>query len=157
MKRLVNIIIILLTIVSLFIVSIYTSKVMELQLLLHKDCTLPAAVCPAKQIPTEYIIVFIIGVLIIAVSLFDLIMLKRFIETNKESSRKIANKIKNLTDDQKKIYYILKESGAMFQSELIEKSEMNKVKVTRILDKMEGFGLIERKRRGMSNMVVLKR
>ena len=33
---------------------------------------------------------------------------------------------------------------------------MTKVKVTRILDKLEGRGLVERKRRGMTNVVMLK-
>ena len=44
----------------------------------------------------------------------------------------------------------------MFQSDLVEKSEFPKAKVSRILDKMEARGLLERKRRGMANAVVLK-
>lgn len=52
---------------------------------------------------------------------------------------------------------IIEAQGAIFQSELVEKSGFTKVKVTRILDKLEGRGLIERKRRGMTNVVILKR
>jgi uncharacterized membrane protein len=44
----------------------------------------------------------------------------------------------------------------LFQAELIEKTDFNKVKVSRILDKLEGKGLIERRRRGMTNLVLLK-
>ena len=33
---------------------------------------------------------------------------------------------------------------------------LNKVKITRILDKLEGMGILERKRRGMTNVVILK-
>jgi uncharacterized membrane protein len=51
---------------------------------------------------------------------------------------------------------IIESQGALFQSELVEKSGFNKVKVTRILDKLEGKDLIDRKRRGMSNIVILK-
>jgi len=44
----------------------------------------------------------------------------------------------------------------MFQSELVDENGYTKVKVTRILDKLEGRGLIERRRRGMTNVVILK-
>ena len=48
-----------------------------------------------------------------------------------------------------------KSNGTIFQSDLVEKSDFSKVKVSRILDKLEGRQLIERKRRGMTNVVVL--
>ncbi len=51
---------------------------------------------------------------------------------------------------------IIKSGGSIFQSELTERTGLSKVKVTRILDKLEGRGLIERKRRGMTNVVILK-
>ena len=51
---------------------------------------------------------------------------------------------------------IINAEGSIFQSELTEKTNMNKVKITRILDKLEGKGKIERKRRGMTNVVILK-
>jgi len=46
--------------------------------------------------------------------------------------------------------------GSIFQSDLVEKTGFTKVKVTRILDRLEGMGVIERKRRGMTNVVILK-
>ena len=52
---------------------------------------------------------------------------------------------------------IIKSDGTIFQSELAEKSGLGKVKVTRVLDKLEGKGIVERKRRGMTNVVILKR
>ena len=63
----------------------------------------------------------------------------------------------NLNPDEKQIIQIiLEEDGAIFQSQLTEKTGMSKVKITRILDKLEGKGIIERKRRGMTNVVILK-
>ena len=44
----------------------------------------------------------------------------------------------------------------MFQSALMEKIDIGKVKMTRLLDKLEAKQFIERKRRGMNNIVVLK-
>ena len=62
-----------------------------------------------------------------------------------------------LTGDEKNVFEKIKEAeGSIFQSELVEKAELSKVRITRILDKLEGKGLIERKRRGMSNIVLLK-
>ena len=62
-----------------------------------------------------------------------------------------------LDADEKKIIKILQEeNGAIFQSTLMEKLEIGKVGMTRILDKLESKQIIERKRRGMNNIVVLR-
>ena len=74
------------------------------------------------------------------------------IEQKAEQKRNIL-----LNEDEKLFIEKIKESqGAIFQSELVEKTGFTKVKVTRILDKLEGKGIIERKRRGMTNVVILK-
>jgi uncharacterized membrane protein len=51
---------------------------------------------------------------------------------------------------------ILRENGSVYQSDIVRETKQSKVKITRILDQLEGKGLIERKRRGMTNIVVLK-
>ena len=52
--------------------------------------------------------------------------------------------------------FLQNENGAIFQSTLMEKLGIGKVGITRLLDKLEAKQLIERKRRGMNNIVVLK-
>ena len=75
-------------------------------------------------------------------------------EISKDSYKEI---MEGLTDDQKVVLEkIIDDKGTIFQSELVEKTKFTKVKVTRILDKLEGRGIIERKRRGMTNVVILK-
>lgn len=75
-------------------------------------------------------------------------------EITKENYQKILGK---LDDDEKQVFNkILASEGTIFQSDLVGKTEFTKVKVTRILDKLEGKNLIERKRRGMTNVVILK-
>ena len=37
-----------------------------------------------------------------------------------------------------------------------QKTNFGKAKMTRIIDRLEGRGFVERKRRGMTNVVVLK-
>lgn len=62
-----------------------------------------------------------------------------------------------LDKEEKIIVKIIEEAeGTIFQSDLVEKSGFDKVKVSRILDRLEGKQIIERKRRGMTNVVVLK-
>ncbi|MFH1722803.1 MAG: hypothetical protein ABH950_09405 [Candidatus Altiarchaeota archaeon] len=62
-----------------------------------------------------------------------------------------------LKGDEKTVYSLIAaEGGAMFQSEIVEKSELSKVKITRVLDGLEARKVLERKRRGMTNIVVLK-
>ena len=57
----------------------------------------------------------------------------------------------------KKIYDILvKADGSAFQSDLIKETGFSKVKVSRILDKLETKKILERRRRGLANIVVLK-
>lgn len=63
----------------------------------------------------------------------------------------------SLEKDEKKLVELLQENrNAMFQAELMEKMEVGKVGMTRLLDKLEAKQFIERKRRGMNNVVVLK-
>ena len=80
-------------------------------------------------------------------------------ETNNALIKKEAYDeiMKTLTDEEKKVLEgIIEANGTIFQSALTDKTSFNKVKVTRILDKLEGRGIIERRRRGMTNVVILK-
>lgn len=75
-------------------------------------------------------------------------------KVKKEDYREI---IKSLDGDEKLVFEkILEAEGSIFQSQLIDRTGFSKVKVTRILDKLEGRGLVERRRRGMTNVVILK-
>ncbi len=51
---------------------------------------------------------------------------------------------------------INKEKGSILQSRLIVRSGFSKVNITRILNRLESKGLIERRRIGMSNVVLRK-
>ena len=78
----------------------------------------------------------------------------------KKVKEKISKKkldLSNLEKDEKKVVNLLVGEGkAMFQRSLMEKMEIGKVKMTRLLDKLEAKQFIIRKRRGMNNIVVLK-
>ena len=59
-------------------------------------------------------------------------------------------------DEQVIVRIVIDDGGTIFQSQLVEKSGFSKSKVSLILDKLEARRILERKRRGMTNVVVLK-
>ncbi len=62
-----------------------------------------------------------------------------------------------LSHQERDIFLLIKEhKEGIYQSELVKQLNLSKVKVTRILDKLQAHELIERKRRGMTNIVVVK-
>ncbi|MCK9595967.1 hypothetical protein M0R19_02180 [Candidatus Pacearchaeota archaeon] len=97
------------------------------------------------------LVVLIIGIIIMITKPKEKIIVK----TIKEKKKKLD--LSGLDNREKEIIeFLQKENGAIFQKTLMEKLEIGKVGITRILDKLEAKQLIERKRRGMNNIVVLK-
>jgi uncharacterized membrane protein len=78
--------------------------------------------------------------------------------TGKAAAKKaVAVASAGLSSEDKSVLVKISEAdGSIFQSDLVEKTGLTKVKVSRILDRLEGKGIIERKRRGMTNVVILK-
>jgi len=66
--------------------------------------------------------------------------------------------ISKLTREEKEVFSFIKKNNeeGVYQSKIVEKFNFPKSKVTRILDKLERKDIIERKRRGMTNIIFLK-
>jgi uncharacterized membrane protein len=107
----------------------------------------------------------------VAIALIAIILIIGLVLIFSKEETKIVTKIKKeqvevkrkpldyskLDKEEKVLVKTLEDAeGTMFQSDLVEKSGFDKVKVTRILDRLEGKKIIERKRRGMTNIVLLK-
>jgi len=104
----------------------------------------------------------------LALGLVGLVILTSlFLIFSKQSEKIIVRKVKekvakkeynlsSLRKEEKAVFNIVKENGTIFQADLIEKTGYGKAMITRILDRLEGHGFVERKRRGMTNVVVLK-
>jgi len=76
------------------------------------------------------------------------------LEERKRRWREIA---KILREDERKIYQaIIEAGGTIEQRELPEITGLSKASVSRVLDLLESKGLVERRRRGMGNIVLLK-
>ncbi|MFH0978616.1 MAG: MarR family transcriptional regulator [Candidatus Woesearchaeota archaeon] len=86
-----------------------------------------------------------------------IIKVKEQIQPRKVSRPHYQKVLADLPHNEKSVMGLVIDSeGSIMQSDLVEKSKLSKVNVTRVLDRLEGRGLIERKRRGMTNVVILK-
>ncbi len=85
-----------------------------------------------------------------------LILRKDSAENKIEVSAPALNNIKLQPEEKELIARIRSAEGSIYQSELVKTTGFSKVKITRLLDKLEGKGIIERRRRGMTNIVLLK-
>lgn len=63
---------------------------------------------------------------------------------------------RTLKDDEQTLYEAIIDEGVIDQSVLVEKTGLPKSNVSRALYVLESRGLIERRRRGMGNVVLLK-
>jgi predicted transcriptional regulator len=147
--------------ITLILVGIIFLFNFTLRDIVSSSCTLAHGgdYCPMYDTITKQTILAmgIVGVLIIfgLVLIFNKPKEKIIVKTIKEKKKKIS--LDGLDRDEKMVVEILrKENGGMFQATLMEKMEIGKVKTTRLLDKLESKGIIERKRRGMNNILILK-
>ena len=152
----IGIIISVTSIVLFFILASFSIKIAEIE---STKCIHPlGGQCPiTAHIP----LISYVGVALLIIVFILGIWLMRKAEAGekirKDAAEKAESVAKALKGDEKKAYELVVASqGAVFQSELVEKIGYSKVKVSRILDKLEGQNLIERRRRGLANMVLIK-
>lgn len=126
------------------------------------NCTLAhggANICPMNKTINDQttLSLVIVGIIV----LFALVLIfarpkeKIVIKKVKEKKELKPVDFSQFTPEEKKVFQFIREQGAIFQADLIEKTQFGKAKMTRIIDRLEGRGLVERKRRGMTNVVVL--
>lgn len=103
-------------------------------------------------------IILVIGLFLVFAKENERIIVKKIHTQSKISQKKFDKSIlNNLEPEERKLISLLMNNkGSMFQSELVKEAGMNKVRVTRLLDALEAQGLVDRRRRGMTNVVMLK-
>jgi len=109
--------------------------------------------CPMHQtLVLQRIISFTLLGILFLISLY-FIFFKKIEKVKKEINLKRLD----LSNEEKEIINIIKaHKGPIYQSELVKETDSSKVQITRILDKLEAKKVIERKRRGMTNIILLK-
>lgn len=120
------------------------------------ECTMYSTINSQLYLSLSIIaIIVIIGLYIMFSKPNEKIIQKTVIKKIKEQKKNIDfSKLEKR--EKETIEFIQKEGGAIFQADLKEKLNIGKVGITRLLDKLEAKQLIERKRRGMNNIIVLK-
>ena len=107
-----------------------------------------------------YLALGIIGILVVVALVlilskpYERIIFKT--KTIERRPQKKTTNIQGLKPEEKSVLELIQSNKAIFQADLIEKTGFGKAKMTRIIDRLEGMGFVERKRRGMTNIVVLK-
>ena len=116
------------------------------------------------EIPNIYtswdLVITSISCVILGSSLIYLIVEDKIQHTHSSLSIQDSwnNIVENLANPDEKtiVTLLIAEGGTMFQSQLVEKSGYSKTKVSLVLDRLEARNVLERRRHGMSNVIVLK-
>ena len=118
--------------------------------------------CPMQiTLRNQEIISYSLMGLLLVIGLFITFFMKEELKPIKKEAKmteaEINQKLEHLEEEEKNLMRIvLREEGSVYQSDLIKETGLSKVRITRTLDKLEGKALIERKRRGMTNIIILK-
>ena len=147
--------------ISVIIISLLIFSKVQTDRQLLQACTemcgstgMGTAACPYHQGNNQGWLAIISSILVAALGGVGLYL--AFSKTEKVIEQKEYD-ISTLNEEEKNVFLLVKENKeGVYQSELVTKTTLSKVKMTRILDSLEANGLVERKRRGMSNVVVLK-
>lgn len=76
------------------------------------------------------------------------------LKRDKSKEKMIANLLK---DDEKKVYHeILNSNNEILQNELVRRTNLSKVKITRIVHRLKLKGLVIKERYGLTNKIKLK-
>lgn len=149
-----------LIVISIALFFIMASVTDKLNQYIHASCTHPEGeVCPmSSQLPVQSYAGFSLDFAIGAFGIFLLHKSRQARRMASEKTQDFKKSLKELDADERKVYETIAGSdGVVFQSDIVEKTHFPKVKVTRLLDRMEHRGLVERRRRGMSNIVLIKK
>ena len=140
------------------IIFLFNSTLREI---VNSSCTLAhgGTTCPMYDTITQqtYLALGIVGLLIVVgfVLIFSKPSERIIIKKVEEKHKKKKIDSSGLNREEKQVLSLVEENRTIFQADLIEKTGFGKAKMTRILDRLEGKGFVERKRRGMTNVVVM--
>ncbi len=124
--------------------------------LVHSTPDIDMSKCPVHTSNISWLIIlsFVIASFIFASGLYVLI---KPLNALKKTEPVFTEVDTSLFDEKElTVYdYLKSKGGSAYQSDLVKATGFPKVQMTRILDKMEYNHILERKRRGMTNIVVL--
>ena len=136
---------------SLMLNNYYSENSIFMCSLVEQNPDIPMEDCPAHSNTHIYYMAIILAIGFGAFFFSLYILMDYDLTRPKSFDKKIS-----LDDEEKLIInYLSTNEGSAYQSDIVKHTSFTKVKTTRLLDKLEGKGLVERKRRGMTNIVIL--
>lgn len=131
--------------VSSFVLIIISVNIFFLYLILEKSVSIFLLIF--------FIISIASGMVILIFSSIRILKMFQKIEKNE-----IEINMDYLSDDEKFIMnIIMKNGGQMLQNKIVNESGLSKVKVSRIITALEAKGFIEKRRKGVTNEIVIKK
>jgi len=105
-----------------------------------------------------------IWVIIISIASFGMFtgsviyyLLSKSISQEKKSIKKSILKVLNFLEnnEEKVLEFIINNSGETYQSKISKELNIDKVKLSRIINQLEKKGIIKKEKRGMTNLLIL--
>ncbi len=144
---------------SLIAIAVLISVAFSIALQGHLTCSAYESGCSiiGHFPPETFLGVGVLGIMTI-IGLWMTIKSRREYNNIMHSGAAKNEAAKSLKGDEKTLYsFILNNEGTVFQNDMVKNLGYSKVKTSRILDRLEAKGLVERRRRGMANLIVLKK
>lgn len=145
--------------ICIILLFVLISFINELNKQNEASCGCPPGTCPMGEgLPVQAYLGVVITLMLGIIGIYLIITARSMDWENMENKKRLAEYIKTLNEDERMIYEVIYSSeGVIFQSELVEKTKLPKAKVSRLLDKLEGRGLVERRRRGIHNLILMRK
>ncbi|MEM2488201.1 MAG: hypothetical protein QXR44_06370 [Thermoproteota archaeon] len=131
----------------LLIVIILTPRIFELKI--EESGSLKVYPIPNIYTFSDIIVVCLLSITF-GYSMFKAIIVEEKIPLGRLG---VSELLRLLKPDELKIYETIKNSGVILQSELIEKTGFSTAKVSQVLNLLEAYGLIEKKKKGRENVL----
>ncbi len=121
-----------------------------------KDPSFSMEDCPAHNDNTSWLIIAAFGVSFVVLGTGVYLSFIPEKQPEQKTEPKEVDESR-FDDEEKRVYALLKGGrGSVYQTDIIKDTGYSKVKVTRVLDRLESKGIVERRRRGMTNVIFIK-
>ena len=137
--------------VSMLLLIIKVSSPNTIQVVIQEEHVIHIREIPQVYTLPDVIMIIILTTIVTSSGLFLFFIKSPKREISLDSSTRF------LTENERRIYELIKSSGGIvLQSDIVKMSNLSKSTVSNILNRLEAMGLIERKRRGPLNIVILR-
>ena len=112
-----------------------------------------------KELPRVYTYTDVLTMLLSSIAMSSSIMYLALSSILRPRTRTISinNTMSSLSPNERKVLSsLMSKGGVAFQSEIVEGLGLPKSTVSVILDKLETRGIVEKRRRGINNIVIVK-